>query len=103
MTGEKTALERAIALNQDFPEAQNQMGFLAVRADDLADGESHFRAAVQASPSYIVAWINLAATLMSEQRWVDARQAVDHALQIDPENAQVRQLSQDLSEAHPTP
>lgn len=102
LTGEKTALERAIALNQNFPEAQNQMGFLVVRAGDLAGGESYFRAAVQASPSYIVAWINLAATLMSEQRWVDARQAVDRALQIDSENAQVRQLSQELSEAHPT-
>jgi Flp pilus assembly protein TadD len=102
LTGEKTALERAIALNQDLPEAQNQMGFLAVHAGDLAGGESYFRAAVQASPSYVVGWTNLAATLMSEQRWVDARQAVDHALQIDPENAQVRQLSQDLSEANPT-
>jgi Flp pilus assembly protein TadD len=103
LTDEKNALERAIALNQNFPEAQNQMGFLAVHANDLAGGESHFRAAVQASPSYVVGWINLAATLMSEQRWVDARQALDQALQIDPANAQARQLSQDLSEAHPTP
>jgi len=103
LIGEKTALERAIALNQNFPEAQNQMGFLTVHAGNLAGGESYFRAAVQASPSYVVAWINLAATLMSEQRWVDARQAVDQALQIDPENAQARQLSEDLSEAHPAP
>jgi tetratricopeptide (TPR) repeat protein len=103
LTGEKAALQQAIALNQSFPEAQNQIGFLAVHAGDLVGGESHFRAAVQASPSYIVGWINLAATLMSEQRWADARQAVDHALQIDPENTQARQLSQDLSEAHLTP
>jgi Flp pilus assembly protein TadD len=103
LTGEKTALQRAIALNPGLAEAQNQMGFLAVHAGNLAVGESYFRAAVEASPSYAVAWINLAATLMSEQRWADARQAMDHALEIDPENRQARKLSQDLSEAHPTP
>jgi tetratricopeptide (TPR) repeat protein len=103
VAGETSELQRTIELDPKLAEAQNQMGYLAAHNGDLERAETYFRAATQAEPSYIGAWINLAATLAGEQRWVDARQVVDHALQIDPENAQARQLSQDLSEAHPAP
>jgi Tfp pilus assembly protein PilF len=103
VAGETSELQRTIELDPKLAEAQNQMGYLAAHNGDLERAETYFRAATQAAPSYIGAWINLAATLAGEQRWVDARQAVDRALQIDPENAQARQLSQDLSEAHPAP
>ncbi len=99
--GEKDALEHAITLNPGLAEAQNQMGYLVVHAGDTASAEAYFRAAVQASPSYVGAWINLAATLASEEKWSDARQAVNHALQVDPGNAQARDLSQSINEAHP--
>ncbi|MFZ1941195.1 MAG: tetratricopeptide repeat protein [Terracidiphilus sp.] len=100
---EKSALERAIALNPALAEAQNQMGYLVVHAGDTEGAESYFRAAVQASPSYVSAWINLAATLAAEEKWSDARQAVNQALQVDPGNAQARGLDQMISEAHPAP
>jgi Tfp pilus assembly protein PilF len=70
------------------------MGYLAARGGDPARAEAFFRAAVQASPSYVVAWINLAATLASEEKWTEAKQAVDRALTIDPDNAAARQLNQ---------
>ena len=103
IAGEKTALERAIQLNPNFAEAQNQMGYLVVRGGDAARAEGYFRAAVQASPSYVGAWINLAATLASEEKWQDSKQALSHALEIDPDNADGRRLSQELADAHPGP
>ncbi len=103
IAGERTALERAIQLNPNLAEAENQMGYLAARGGDAAQAEGCFRAAVRASPSYVVAWINLAATLADEAKWQDARQALGHALEVDPDNADARKLSQALAEAHPGP
>jgi superkiller protein 3 len=103
IAGEKAALQRAIQLNPNLAEAQNQMGYLTVRDGDPAQAEDYFRAAVRAAPSYVAAWINLAATLASEAKWQDASQAVAHALEIDPENASTRRLSQAIASQHPGP
>lgn len=97
IAGEKSALERAIQLKPDLPEAQNQMGYLDARGGDPQKAEMHFRAALQASPSYVVAWVNLAATLASEAKWQDAKQALARALEIDPDNAQARKLNEALA------
>jgi Flp pilus assembly protein TadD len=94
---EKAALEQALKLNPNLAEAQNQMGYLATRAGDLAQAESFFRAAIHASPSYGVAWLNLAATLASESRWQDAKQALARALEIDPDNVKAQKLSHVLN------
>jgi len=101
--GERAALNKAIELDPNLPEAQNQLGYLALHAGDTAGAEAYFRAAVQASPSYMRGWINLAATLAAEEKWAEARQAVHRALEVDPGNAQARGLAQTLSEGHPGP
>jgi tetratricopeptide (TPR) repeat protein len=101
--GEKVALQKAIQLNPNLAEAQNQMGYLADRTGDLTQAEGYFRVAVRVSPSYVVAWINLAATLASEEKWQDAKQALSRAIEIDPSNAQTRQLEQALNHAHSGP
>jgi tetratricopeptide (TPR) repeat protein len=101
--GEKTALLRAIQLNPNLAEAQNQLGYLAVRDGDAAQAEVYFQAAVSASPSYVGAWINLAATFASEEKWKESRQAIGRALEADPDNADARKLSQELAEGHPGP
>jgi tetratricopeptide (TPR) repeat protein len=101
INGEKAALQQAIQLNPNLAEAQNQMGYIAAHEKDAAKAEIYFQAAVHASPSYEGAWINLAATLASEAKWQEARDAVGHALEIDPENAQARQLSQALASENP--
>ncbi|MDR3774850.1 MAG: tetratricopeptide repeat protein [Terracidiphilus sp.] len=103
IAGERAALERAIQLKPNLAEAENQLGYLAARDGDAAQAESYFRAAVGASPSYVAAWINLAATLADEGKWQDSRQALGHALEVDPDNAAARKLSQALAEAHPGP
>jgi len=101
--GERAALQRAIQLSPNFAEALNQMGYLTVRDGDAVQAEAYFRAAVRASPSYVVAWINLAATLASESKWQEAHQALARTLEIDPDNAKARQLTQALADAHPGP
>ena len=77
------------------------MGYLSARSGDVAAAESYFHAAIDASPSYVAAWINLAATLASESKWHDATQAVDRALEIDPSNAEARQLEQAIQATPP--
>jgi superkiller protein 3 len=99
LVNEKAALQRAIQLNPNLAEAQDQMGYLAARNGDIAEAETYFRAAIHASASYVPAWINLSATLASEARWQDATEAVNHALAIDPSNAEARQLQQDIQAA----
>ena len=51
-TAERAALERAIQLRPRFPEAQNRLGYLSVRAGDEAAAERFFRSALGDSPSY---------------------------------------------------
>jgi len=101
LVNEKAALLRAIELDPKLAEAQSQLGYLAARSGDTAAAEAYFHAAIQASPSYVAAWINLAATLASEANWHDATEAVDHALAIDPSNAEARQLQQAIRDAQP--
>ena len=101
LVNEKAALQRAIELNPNLAEAQNQMGYLAAHGGDTVAAEAYFHAAIQASASYVPAWINLAATLASETKWQDATEAVDHALAIDPSNAEARQLEQAIRDAQP--
>jgi Tfp pilus assembly protein PilF len=90
-------------LNPNLAEAQNQLGYLRVRDGDPEQAEGFFRAAVRASPSYVAAWINLAATLASESKWQDAKEAVKQALAVDPNSTQARQLSQALADPHSAP
>ena len=99
LVNEKLALKRAIELNPNLAEAQNQMGYLVVRGGDAATAETYFRAAIHSSPSYVSAWINLAATLASETKWQDALEAANHALTIDSSNAEARQLKQAIQAA----
>ncbi len=96
---ERAALQRAIELNPNLAEAENQMGYLAGKSGELAQAESYYRAAVHASPSYLRAWINLAATLADEAKWQDAKQALAHALEIDPNSNEAHRLDQAIAAA----
>jgi Flp pilus assembly protein TadD len=96
---ERTALEQTIQIDANMAEAQNQLGYLASRAGETASAEEHFRLAVQASPGFVKAWINLAATLYLESKIPEARTAVGRALQIEPDNPQAQKLLSALNSA----
>ena len=99
MVHEQAMLEQSIQLAPNLAEAQNQIGYLAVRRGQTAQAEEHFRAAIHAAPSYTIAWINLAASYASEARWQEAKDTVAHALAIDASNAMAQKLSQAISAA----
>jgi tetratricopeptide (TPR) repeat protein len=101
LAGETVELERAIELNPNLAEAQNQMGYLAAKKGDDAQAESCFRASVHASASYLPAWINLAATLAGEAKWLDAKQALAHALEIDPNSSEAQRIYKVIAAAEP--
>lgn len=103
VAGETAELDRAIQLNPKLAEAQNQRGYLAARNGDAPLAEAFFQAACQASPSYVAAWVNLAATLASEAKWQEAKKALDRALEIDPDNVEARRLGEALAAAHESP
>ena len=96
---ERTVLEKAIQLNPDLAGAQNQLGFLASRSGDSVAAEKHFREAVRAAPGFTEAWVNLAATLGLQSRFSEAQEAVQYALQLEPQNPQALLLKDTLAKA----
>jgi len=97
MKGERTALEQAVRIDPAFALAQYQLGNLDSRDGYTAGAEQRFRLAIQASPGFAQAWIDLAATLAAESRFPDALQAVDSALRIAPDNSAALELRKSLA------
>lgn len=97
--GERDALEKAIQIDPDMAAVHNQLGYLASRGGDMPSAEEHFREAIRAAPTFVEAWINLAAALGTESKLLEARKAVETALQLDPKNSEAQQLQQELAKA----
>jgi tetratricopeptide (TPR) repeat protein len=97
MAAERTALEEAVNLNPKLPAAQKQLGFVLSRSGDVHGAIEHFRLAVQASPAWVDAWINLAGELAEAGQFSEARSAVANAIRLDPANPQARELSDQLA------
>jgi tetratricopeptide (TPR) repeat protein len=97
--GERAALERAVQLNPDLAPAENQLGFLDSQSGDAAAAEKHFRAALRATPTFAEAWVNLGATLGLQSKFMEAREAVDNALRLEPGNPQALLLRDTISQA----
>jgi tetratricopeptide (TPR) repeat protein len=103
VAGEINELQRTIELDPKLAEAQNQLGFLAVHRGEAERAESYFRAATEADPSYVVAWVNLAATLASEAKWSEADLAAKRLLEIDPGNSAAREIETAVAQSHSQP
>jgi len=98
-TGEQTALEHAVQLDPTLAIAQYRLGYLASQNGDAATAEAKFRVAISNAPEFTQAWVSLAATLGSESRFPEAEEAINKALQLDPQNADALQLSQMIKAA----
>jgi tetratricopeptide (TPR) repeat protein len=96
--GEKKELEEAIRLDPKLSTAQGALGYLLSREGDSDGAVEHFRKAVESTPQWTEAWINLAAELAVSARYAEARQAVATALQLDPQNERARKLSDQLAQ-----
>jgi Flp pilus assembly protein TadD len=100
---ERLALEQTIQIDPNMAEAQNQLGYLALRAGETNSAEEHFRMAVHASPGFAKAWVNLAATMYLESKLSEAKEAVERALQAEPDNLQAQKLNRVLDSGQPPP
>ena len=98
---ERLALEQTIQIDPNMAEGQNQLGYLALRAEETDSAEQHFRMAVHASPGFAKAWVNLAATLYLESKLPEAKEAVERALQAEPANPQAQKLKSVLDSGQP--
>ncbi len=96
---EMEALKKAIQLDPQMAVAHYQLAYLAALTGDFVLAENEYGQAVKAAPAYIQAWIGLAATLATENRFSEAQQAVKHALKIDPKNANAIELQKELTNA----
>lgn len=105
--GARAQLEEAVRLDPKLAGAQDALGFVLAQAGDADGAIEHFRLAVQAAPAWTEAWINLAGELAAGAHFSEARDAVAKALELEPENAQARELRDQLSrdpaaqQAHP--
>jgi Flp pilus assembly protein TadD len=95
--GEREQLEQAVKLDPKLAGAQNALGYLLSRGGDVDGAVEHFKMAVEAAPGWTAAWINLAAELAVGSHFPEARQAVSKALELDPGNAQAKELSDQLA------
>lgn len=89
----------ALAAAPSYSEAANNLGTLLGQQGRDHEAEVYFQTAVKANPRYGDAWVNLAATLASESQFASAREAVEHALRVDAENAGALRLRQMLPTA----
>jgi Flp pilus assembly protein TadD len=102
--GERENLLKAVQIDSGMAIAHRQLGYLAFNDGDFVSAEDHLRKAVAAAPTYADAWVSLAATLGTESRIPEAQEAVQKALEIDPQNANAIDLQKQLnagSQAHP--
>jgi tetratricopeptide (TPR) repeat protein len=95
--GERAQLEEAVKIDPQLAGAQNELGYLLARAGDANGAVEHFRMAVQAAPAWTDAWINLAGELAVTARYSEARDAVAKALALEPDNAEARELKEQLA------
>jgi Flp pilus assembly protein TadD len=96
--GQRAALEKAIEANPDFVLAHYDLGYMEFRGGENRAAEEQFRLVVKLAPGNAQAWISLAATLATESRIAEARDAVGTALKLDPNNAGAIALSGKLAQ-----
>jgi tetratricopeptide (TPR) repeat protein len=93
---ERLALERAVQDDPAYPLAHNQLGYVYSKLGEPALAEEQFRQAVKVAPEYVPAWISLAASLAMQSKFPEAREAIENALKVEPENKDAQELRNSL-------
>jgi Flp pilus assembly protein TadD len=94
--GERSALRRAVDLDSHMALAHNQLGYLDASDGDTAGAVQHLRLAVEADPGFSKAWMNLAASLCLQAKWVEAREALHHVFALEGDDAAAKALLQQI-------
>jgi tetratricopeptide (TPR) repeat protein len=73
-----------LKMTPHFAEAAINLGTLLGQQGKDREAEQQFREALASNPRSVQGWINLAATLASEERFAEARKSAENAIRIDP-------------------
>ncbi len=86
----RDAFERAVKLPASYPDtlpdAWNNLGVIATREGHVSDSVPLFLEALRLSPHHLLSLDNLGNAYRSLKRWDDARQVLEHALQVAPQD-----------------
>ena len=93
---ERTALERAVHADPRFFDAHYQLGYVYSKLGEPVLAEEQFRLTVGQVPGHISAWISLAASLAMQSKFPQAREAVENAISLDPQNKDAQSLRDSL-------
>jgi len=80
-------LERAVELAPQFTAAWNNLGTIAYHADQFADAERYFRAALEREPGAYSPAVNLGGVLVTVGRHAEALEYNLYAVEQDPRDA----------------
>ncbi|PYR57024.1 MAG: hypothetical protein DMF85_14865, partial [Acidobacteria bacterium] len=81
----RAAFEQALALNPEYPDANNTLGALLAQNGDIAGALGRFRKALEAKPDYADALINLGYTLFQTGQTEQAYELYQRALKLRPD------------------
>jgi len=99
LPGQRAALDQALKADPNFVLAHYDLGYMEFKGGNNAAAEEQFRLVIKGAPDNARAWVTLAAVLATESQLPEARQAVDHALKLEPNNAAARDLNSKLATA----
>jgi len=80
--------KKAIKINQNYPEAHNNLGSLLVSLERPKEAEKEFREAVRISPKYAEAHNNLGHLMFISRRYEEAEKEFREAIRINPTYAE---------------
>jgi tetratricopeptide (TPR) repeat protein len=89
-------LEQAVALKPDFAQAHNNLGTARSKAGDATGAIRAFRDALRCSPGDINAHMSLAEELANENQIEEAKQHVQSAAALNPNDARVLRAREQL-------
>jgi serine/threonine-protein kinase len=86
LTEARNAVDRALALRPDLPEAHLALGMLHWTLLNHADAEAHFRTCLQHQPNDPQLWRLIGLTKMWGGRWDEGLECQKKAMWLDPRN-----------------
>jgi Tfp pilus assembly protein PilF/peroxiredoxin len=84
-SGAKTAFERALSLDREYPDAHNTLGALLAQNGDFEGAVAHFRKALETRPDYADALNNLGYVLFQTGQPQEAHRLYQRALELQPD------------------
>ncbi len=73
-------LLRALELRHEYPDALNNLRLLTAQARETPEAIRYFREAIRQRPDYALALFNLGNVYRREQRFSEAKQALERAV-----------------------